>query len=91
MLLSHHQNAGQNHGIKITYRSFENVVQFEYLGRTVTNQSLIQAGIKRLRNRLRVLEKMMLRRVFGLKRDKVIGGWRKLHNEVLHNMYFCHI
>jgi hypothetical protein len=23
----------------------------------------------------------------GLKRDEVIGGWRKLHNEELHNLY----
>jgi hypothetical protein len=27
------------------------------------------------------------RRVFGTKRDEVIGGWRKLHNEELHNFY----
>jgi hypothetical protein len=29
----------------------------------------------------------VLRRVFGPKRDEVIGGWRKLHNEELHNLY----
>jgi hypothetical protein len=27
------------------------------------------------------------RRIFGLKRDEIIGGWRKLHNEELHNLY----
>jgi hypothetical protein len=26
-------------------------------------------------------------RIFGLKRDEVTGGWRKLHEE-LHNLYF---
>jgi hypothetical protein len=26
-------------------------------------------------------------RIFGLKRDEVIGGWRKLHNEEFHNFY----
>jgi hypothetical protein len=31
MLLSHHQNAGQNHGIKVANRCFENVSQFKYL------------------------------------------------------------
>jgi hypothetical protein len=31
---------------------------------------------------LRVFENRVLRRIFGLKRDKVIG-WRKLHNEGL--------
>jgi hypothetical protein len=30
MLLSHHQNAGQNHEIKIANRSFENVAQLKY-------------------------------------------------------------
>jgi hypothetical protein len=32
MLLSCHQNAGQNHGIKIAIGSFENVAHFKYLG-----------------------------------------------------------
>jgi hypothetical protein len=32
-----------------------------------------------------VFENRVLRRIFGLKRDKVTGGWRKLHNEELHN------
>jgi hypothetical protein len=27
------------------------------------------------------------RRIFGTKRDEVMGGWRKLHNEELHNLY----
>jgi hypothetical protein len=31
-------------------------------------------------NRLRVFENRVLRRIFGPKRDEVIGGWRKLHN-----------
>jgi hypothetical protein len=30
---------------------------------------------------------MVLRRVFGSKRDEVTGGLRKLHNEELHNFY----
>jgi hypothetical protein len=29
----------------------------------------------------------VLRRIFGQKRDEVTGGWRKLHNEELHNVY----
>jgi hypothetical protein len=29
----------------------------------------------------------MLKRIFGPKRDEVIGGWRKLHNEEIHNSY----
>jgi hypothetical protein len=38
-------------------------------------------------HRLRVFENRVLRRVFGPKGDEVIGGWRKLHNEELHNLY----
>jgi hypothetical protein len=33
--------------------------------------------------KLRVFEDRVLRRIFGPKRDKVIGDWRKLHNEEL--------
>jgi hypothetical protein len=29
----------------------------------------------------------VLRRIFGPKRDEVIRGWGKLHNEELHNLY----
>jgi hypothetical protein len=36
MLLSCHHNAGQN-AINIADRYFENVAQFEYLGKTVKN------------------------------------------------------
>jgi hypothetical protein len=50
MLLSHHQNVGQNQDIKIANRLFENVSQFKYLGITVTNQNLIQEEIKRRLN-----------------------------------------
>jgi hypothetical protein len=32
-------------------------------------------------------EKRVLRRIFGPKRDEVTGGWRKLRNEELHNLY----
>jgi hypothetical protein len=42
MLFSRHQNAGQNHDIKIATRSFENVAQLKYFGTIVTNQNLIR-------------------------------------------------
>jgi hypothetical protein len=36
---------------------------------------------------MKVYENRVLRGTFGLKRDEMMGGWRKLHNEELHNMY----
>jgi hypothetical protein len=36
--------------------------------------------------RLRVFENTVLR-IFGPKGGEVTGGWRKLHNEELHNFY----
>jgi hypothetical protein len=34
-----------------------------------------------------VSENRVLRRIFGPKRNEVIGGWRRLHNEELNKMY----
>jgi hypothetical protein len=34
-----------------------------------------------------VFENRVLRRMFGTERDEIIGGWRKLPNEDLHNLY----
>jgi hypothetical protein len=42
MLLSYHQKAGQNCDMEIAYRLFENMSQFKYFGRIVTNQNWIQ-------------------------------------------------
>jgi hypothetical protein len=37
--------------------------------------------------KLSVFENRVLRRIFGPKRNGVTGGWRKLYNEGLHNLY----
>jgi hypothetical protein len=34
-----------------------------------------------------MFENRALRRIFRPKREKVIGGWRKLHNEELYSLY----
>jgi hypothetical protein len=34
-----------------------------------------------------VFENRVLKKIFGPKRDEVIGEWRKLHNEELHDLY----
>jgi len=36
---------------------------------------------------LKVFENRVLRGVFGLKWDEVTGGWRKLHNKELNDLY----
>jgi hypothetical protein len=41
----------------------------------------------REKHKLWVFENRVLRRIFGPKRDGVMGCWRKLHNEELHNLY----
>jgi hypothetical protein len=38
-------------------------------------------------HKLRVFENRVLRRIFRPKRDGMTGGWRKQHNEELHNLY----
>jgi hypothetical protein len=35
-----------------------------------------------------VFENRVVRRILGLKRDEVMEGWRKLHNEKLRDLYF---
>jgi hypothetical protein len=37
--------------------------------------------------RLRMLENMMLMRMFGSEREEVAGGWRRLHSKELHYSY----
>jgi hypothetical protein len=39
------------------------------------------------KHRFRMYENRVLRRIFGPKREEVAGGWRRLRNEELHNLY----
>jgi hypothetical protein len=55
-----------------------NILEQEY---QVSKRSL------REERRLRVFENMVLRGIFGQKRDQVTGEWRKLHNKELHYLY----
>jgi hypothetical protein len=38
-------------------------------------------------HRLRVFENRVLRRIFGSKKDEVMGEWRTLHNKELRDLY----
>ena len=42
--------------------------------------------ILREERKLRVFENMVLRRMFGPRRDEVTGEWRRLHNEELNDL-----
>jgi len=37
--------------------------------------------------KLKVFEDMVLRRIFGPRRDEATGEWRRLHNEELNDLY----
>jgi hypothetical protein len=41
----------------------------------------------RVEHRLRVFGNSVPMRIFGPKREEVAGGWRRLHNEELHNLH----
>jgi hypothetical protein len=34
-----------------------------------------------------MFENRVLRRIFGCKKEEAAGGWRRLHNVELHNLY----
>jgi hypothetical protein len=46
MIMSLHQNSGQNQNIRIANESFESVAKFKYLGTALTNQNDIHDEIK---------------------------------------------
>jgi len=50
---------------------------FKYLEMAITNQNCIPEDIK---NRV-------LRRISGPNMEKVMGRWRRLHNEEIHNVF----
>jgi hypothetical protein len=47
----------------------------------------VKRGLSRQgKNRLRVFENRVLRRIFGHKRDVMTRGWKKLHDEEPHGL-----
>jgi hypothetical protein len=42
-------------------------------------------------NRVRVFDKSVLRKIFGLKRDKVRGQWRRMNNNEFYHLYSSQI
>jgi hypothetical protein len=66
----------------INYPSCTIISSMEY---TVFTEEAMMPALKV--HRLRVFENRVLRRISELKKDQIIAGWRKLHNEKLHNLY----
>jgi predicted GTPase len=64
MLLSLHQNVGQNCDIKIASR-FENVSQFKYLGMTVTNQEEIKRKLSSGNNSYHSVQNLLSSRLLS--------------------------
>jgi hypothetical protein len=38
-------------------------------------------------HKLSIFQKRVLRIIFGTKKEKVTGGWKRLHNEKVNNFY----
>ena len=51
MFMSHQQNTGYSHTIKITNESSENVAAFNYLGMTLTNQNCLHKEVNSTLNK----------------------------------------
>jgi hypothetical protein len=49
-------------------------------------QAMLEHGFKRVKY-VRVFQNGALRRIFEPKREEEARGWRRLHNEELHNLY----
>jgi hypothetical protein len=63
-------------------------MQRRFLGRSFIRKEIKIRNFRlEWQHKLRVFENRVLRRIFGPKSDRVSGGWRKLHNEELHNFY----
>ena len=51
------------------------------------DQDMRIVEVKNWERELRVFENMVLRRIFGPRRDEVTGEWRRLYNEDLNDLY----
>ena len=83
----------------VCYHSVQNLLSSRLLSKNLKSKTyrtiilLVLYGCEtwsltlRDERRLRVFENMVLRRIFGRRRDEVTWEWRKLHNEELNDLY----
>jgi hypothetical protein len=69
MIMSRHQNLGQNQNIRIVNESFENVSKFKYLGTTLTNQNDIHDEIKSRLNSRNAVQNLLSSRLISKPKD----------------------
>jgi hypothetical protein len=60
---------------------------FRFLGNVVLYVCVTWPLTLSEEHRLGVFENKVLKRIFVPKREEVVGGWKRLHNEELHNSY----
>jgi hypothetical protein len=71
----------------LAYRVLGQRVRVGLLARDISLLHIILYRCETLSLTLREEHRLrVLRRIFGSKRYEVMGGWRKLHNEELHNL-----
>jgi hypothetical protein len=77
---------------KLTRLAHKIAIQLHLVAKSCTicsSRSRWQSGNFWIHRRVRgCLENRVLRRLFEPKREEVAGGWRRLHNEKLHNLRF---
>jgi hypothetical protein len=62
-------------------------IEPELCSSRVQNEGILKENTTFLKCMISEVENRLLRIIFGPKRDGVTGGWRKLHNKELHNLY----
>ena len=72
----------QNVDTFVSHKALHPVGQISYVFTHSMEQSSWSLTLREER-KLRVFENMVLRRIFGPRRDEVTGEWRRLHNCIL--------
>jgi hypothetical protein len=72
---------------KSTYRFYTIIKLYPFAEKYNITHLLTLWNTLREERKLRVFENMVLRRIFGRRRDEVTGEWRRLHNEELNDPY----
>jgi hypothetical protein len=86
--------------VNVCYRSVQNLLSSSLLSKNLNIKiyktiilPLVVHGCEtwsltlREERKLRVYENMVLRRIFGPKRDDMTGEWRNIHNEEINDLY----